>query len=169
MRDSIFRRGAALFLIVGLASFGCDSVKKWTGDTKPDDAAAKEKAEADRLAAEKKAKEDEERLKQEQAKVEPEKPKPETTEPPVVDENAITDKDKNWPQLAAYNQSQKFFLPILKSYLAKSNLATESKIHVIPNGFDENDFPHFVNFSSVQGCPFIKQHVCNFNASHVFI
>ena len=30
--------------------------------------------------------------------------------------------------------------PILKNYLAKSNLATESKIHVIPNGFDENDF-----------------------------
>ncbi len=31
--------------------------------------------------------------------------------------------------------------PILKNYLSKSPKITESKIHVIPNGFDEDDFP----------------------------
>ncbi len=31
--------------------------------------------------------------------------------------------------------------PILKNYLSKSSKITESKIHVIPNGFDEDDFP----------------------------
>ncbi|MEO8087652.1 MAG: glycosyltransferase family 4 protein [Bacteroidota bacterium] len=31
--------------------------------------------------------------------------------------------------------------PILTNYLSKSNLIDEKKIHVIPNGFDEDDFP----------------------------
>jgi glycosyltransferase involved in cell wall biosynthesis len=31
--------------------------------------------------------------------------------------------------------------PILKNYLSKSSIISEAKIHVIPNGYDEDDFP----------------------------